>query len=616
MCGILGEVSALPATSEQEFKDLLALSFRRGPDCSRVWQNERAKFGFNRLAIIDTSDRGMQPIVSPSGRYIVLLNGEIYNYKALQLRYGIANGHLRSGSDVEIVAHLTEMLPQAELVKELNGMFALSVFDTTTNELLLARDFAGIKPLFYGLTDNCLVFASQFDQVFLHPNFKKQVKVSGSGIRDYLELGYMQAPNTVFEGIWQLNPGELITTDCNFNLTHSQVTSYPSSTHSYQFKETDERTLKTFSDIFSEVINDQLIADVPIGTFLSGGIDSPLVTAESHRHNNAIKAFTFNVEHAELSELEKATLYSEHLGTELIVETLKPSSIIAQCDEHFKAYPEPFGDPSSLPTFLLTRLAAKHLTVLLSGDGGDEVFWGYPRFLGTLDNSVYFKYPRASRFVVTAVKRKLGKRVSHAVNAFHSIGEWQLHKHTHLTSDFINEIFGKVHHSPHVDELYDFNGTDKEDTLNWLRWNEFYAHMQRILIKVDRASMSNSMEVRVPFMDKRILDFAWNIQPELGIKHREPKYLLKKAMEAYYPPAVINKVKKGFAIPYEAYLRNELKQDVVEKVLDRKLFGCEFYNESALKKYVNDYLNSGEGSGWGAWIVYALQKWAANYDLV
>lgn len=613
MCGILGEVSVNVKTDRKVFSELLCLSKRRGPDASAIVEAGAATFGFNRLSILDTSERGMQPVQSPSGRYMVILNGEIYNYKQLQNHFGINDSQLRSGSDVEVVSQLTDRIDKAKLPELLNGMFALAIYDLEKKELLLARDFAGIKPLFYGMAKDGIVFASQFDQVYKHPYFSGKLSTRLPGVRDYLELGYMQAPDTVYENIFQLQPGEMLIVSNELEVKKFMFATYPAIPKGVFEKETDPKTTQHFKELLYDVVRDQLVSDVPIGTFLSGGIDSSLITAVSKKQKNDIHAFTFNVEHEEMSELEQAMLYANSIDVNHITETLNSNSIEQLCSEHFLAYSEPFGDPSSLPTYIITKLARKHLTVLLSGDGGDELFWGYPRFEHVANSIHYYKYPSAIRKLYAGIERKLGKRVSYGISSFDTIGHFQLNKHLHLGYSFSNKLFGNSKHSANVDYLYDYTGAKtKEDVLLWLRWNEYYAHMQRILVKVDRASMHNSMEVRVPFLDKRIIDFSWSIKPELTINHHSLKYILKEVQKQYYPEDIINKKKKGFSIPYHDYLLGGLRRDVEEQVLDAKLFGSEHYNEALLKEYVYQYLKTGLGNSWGVWIVYAMQKWANN----
>jgi asparagine synthase (glutamine-hydrolysing) len=618
MCGILGELCKDTTTDEATFKGLLNMSRHRGPDAQQIWAEGKVRFGFNRLSILDTSIKGMQPIISPSGRFVVMLNGEIYNYKQLQTKYGIKNERLRSGSDAEVVAQLTEIVDKLELPRLLNGMFAFALYDKVTKELVLARDFAGIKPLFYGKSENSVVFASQFDQVFTHPSFKRNLKISKNGLKDYMTLGFMQAPNTVFENVYQVKPGEVILFTSKLDGKNIQDQFYSAFDGSKKYNETDKKTAEVFRNTFTEVIREQLVSDVPLSSFLSGGIDSPLVTAIAHLYKPDIKAFTFNVNAPHLSELEQARLYSKSIDVKLVEETLYPSSVIKLCDEHFNAYSEPFGDPSSLPTYILTKLARKYSTVMLSGDGGDELFWGYPRFMGVCDYGNYFKYPRPIRKVLASARRLKGDNVSYGVSAFATIGEWQLNKHTHLSLNFINKIFGKIEHSAEVLNLYSFDRRkyNNSDLLNWLRWNEFYSHLQRVLIKVDRASMFNSLEIRVPFLDRRVINLSWQINPELVEKHREPKSILKNAMLSFYPKDVIYKSKKGFSIPFESYLANELRSDLSRLIFENKLFGSEYYDEKLLREYVSNYINLGQGSGWGVWIIYALQKWALNYNLI
>ncbi len=611
MCGILGEYNIGKKTEAGQFDSLLQLSNRRGPDASGVVETGNVIFGFNRLSILDTSDRGMQPIISPSGRYVVILNGEIYNYKDLQRQYNISSAALRSGSDVEVVSHLADVIDKSAIPALLNGMFALAIYDKESRELLLARDFAGIKPLFYGICEQGVAFASQFNQVYKHPFFERKLSVSASGIRDYLELGYMQDPSTVYEQIHQLKPGEMLTVNEQLLITKKVFAGYPSIVQGKLQNETDANTVSSFNELLHEVVKDQLVSDVPIGTFLSGGIDSSLIAAVAAKEKKDLAAFTFDVKDKELSELEQAKLYAGHLGIKHLTETLEADSILDMCNEHFAAYPEPFGDPSSLPTYIITKLARKHLTVLLSGDGGDELLWGYPRFAHIAENVHYYKYPHAIRKIYAGVERRMGKKVSYGITNFHNLGYMQLNKHIQIGYNTAAALFGNNKHSSVVEELYHYSGgKTKEEVLMWLRWNEYYAHMQRILIKVDRASMHNSLEVRVPYLDKRIVSFSWNTKPELGIKHDTLKYVLKEVMKYYYPEELIYKKKKGFSIPYHEYLTGDLRKDVEEQVLDSPLFGGDHYDERLLKEYVHNYLKDGTGSSWGVWIVYAMQKWA------
>lgn len=611
MCGFLGELSN-QLLEPEKFKALLDLSIHRGPDQQGFWNNKYCQLGFNRLSIIDISEKGSQPIISPSGRFAIVFNGEVYNYKELQFKFGISNSELRSDSDSEILAHLLDLVSIDDFVSELNGMFSIAVFDTKENRLHLMRDFAGIKPLFYGLKENGIVFASQFDQVFCHPNFvDKQLKPEI--MKEYFGLGYMQAPNTVFENIFQLKPGELITWSYLEKKIISKKEYFNWQTKPI-LRETDKNTTKQFEKIFSEVIKSQLNADVPIASFLSGGIDSPLVTAFSKIHNKSIKAFTFGVNDAIYNESEIAKKIADELNVEQVIETVEETDFTNLIEEHFSFFSEPFGDYSSIPTFLITKKAKIFATVMLSGDGGDELFWGYPRFTKSVNHLKWFKYPLFVRKIIVPFYRKYNPKISSAIDRIEKFDDWVLSKQIHFSK--LDELMPRIDFSEDLKEVYRYNDSfDKVTALEYLKRNEYYAHMQRTLRKVDLMSMANSLEVRVPFLDKKIIDFSNTIKPELGITNNIEKYILKNMLLKFVKKEIINLPKKGFSIPIDTLLKNELQQEVLKTLLQDKFYGIDYINKTILNEIVTDYYDKNLGSGWGIWHLYVWQKWAKKYKL-
>lgn len=611
MCRIFGEVAFKGSLSPREdFKDLTGLSRSGGPDSTEYWRDNICQLGFNRLAILDTTTNGNQPIISPSGRYVMVLNGEVYNYKDLQKQYSIDSKVLRSTSDSEVIVHLLERVKIKELSALMNGMFAMFIWDSSERIGYLLRDFAGIKPLFYGINKFGIVFSSQFNQIYKHSWFSNNLTINRKGFYDYLQFGYMHNPDTVYEDVHQLKPGHLLKIDQVKGKV--SIESYCNSYDSIacDFSESDDGLLNTFNQTFKNVINSQMNSDVPLGTFLSGGIDSPLVTSFASESRPDICSFTMSLDSKEINEGKIAGKYAEYLNVKNIQEKFSVDRLLQIVDDHFSVYPEPFGDPSSLPTFLICNRASNKFKVMLSGDGGDEVFWGYPRFLHIVENAFWFNLPYKVRRAVSYSLRRLNFGITYGVNE-KSLGDWQMLKHSHNSRKFLNELLPNTSNSHEIINMYryDKRNSRKKDILQWLRYNEFHAHLQRVLIKVDRASMGNGLEVRVPFLDKEVLKLSQRICPELGIKHNSLKQLLQKSMANKFQNELINKRKMGFDIPLKQWINGPLKNDVLQLLLDTPVFGEEFFDKKIWKSYVNDFYSKKGNCEWGIWIMYALQKW-------
>lgn len=613
MCGFLGEVSS-SLLSDKRFKDLLDLSQQRGPDQQGVWKDANCQLGFNRLAILDVSENGMQPILSPSGRFAMVFNGEIYNYKDLQLKHQINDDALSSTSDSEILVHLLEKIPIDAFVEALNGMFAISIWDTLTQKLYLIRDFSGIKPLYYGLNNHDIVFASQFNQIFKHPSFTTKT-LRPEIMKEFFGLGYMHAPNTVFENIFQVEPGQLLIWDF-------ETKTIIEKTHYFEWKTTGEylddkpETRVLFSEHFNHVIKHQLQSDVPIATFLSSGYDSALVTAYAKKNKDDIKSYTFGIDDSKFDESDDAKVYADILKVSHIVDKHHTHDILDVVDAHFKAMPEPFGDYSSVPTYMITQSAKLYATVMLSGDGGDELFWGYPRFRKSVHQAHWFRYPLWLRKLLIPFMRKLDKKLSRGLDVYPRFSDWILSKQLHFSN--LDALVPKVSFSSELYKDYAFTKSHtKPNILLYLKENEFYAHLQRTLKKVDLTSMAHSLEVRVPFLDKELIDFSNAIKPQFGIVHDRPKLILKDDLYQYIPIEKVNKTKKGFSIPIGQWLKQELKEDFIKTVLETPLYGEAYINQDHLKSIVSDfYNNSKKVDVWGFWHVYAWQKWALHQGLI
>jgi asparagine synthase (glutamine-hydrolysing) len=612
MCGFLGEI-AIQLLEKESFQKLLDLSSKRGPDQQGFWRDYNCQLGFNRLSILDLSENGKQPLISPSGKFAMVFNGEIYNYKGIQKKYNIADADLRSGSDTEILSHLIEKISIPEFAKELNGMFAIAAYNLETKELHLIRDFAGIKPLFYGIHEQGIVFASQFDQIFHHATFAHK-KLRPEIMKEYFGLGYMQAPNTVFENIFQVEPSQIVTWNFEKRNIISKMLYYEWKI-TKEIKETSFEAVQKLETIFSKVIESQLNADVPVATFLSGGIDSPLVAAIAKQYKKDIKAFTFGIDDKEYDESEVAQKIAIQLNLNQHIENSSEKEIISIIDSHFKGLAEPFGDYSSLPTYLITKKAKEHATVMLSGDGGDEMFWGYPRFIKSVNNLHWFKLPLSIRKIIIPVYRQFNKETSSAIDIFNSFDEWILNKQIHFSQ--LNQFIPNTSFSRELIKVYAFEGMkNKEKTLLYLKRNEFFAHLQKVLRKVDLMSMANSLEVRVPFLDKKIIEFSTTIIPEYGIRHKTSKLILRRLLYKFVAKEITELPKKGFSVPIKKWLKNELKEDFIKTVLEKPFYGEEFIDKKILHSLISDFYNGNKNiNPWGIWHLYAWQKWAQNNNL-
>jgi len=618
MCGFLGEYSInnIYKSNPKDFKRLLKLSSKRGPDHIGFLSGTNFQLGFNRLSIQDLSDLGNQPMQSSCERYHMVFNGEVYNFNQLKVDFNLTNIH--SSSDTEVILRLIEKIGVHDAVKQLDGMFAIMVVDMELNKTFLIRDFAGVKPLFYGVSDYGIFAASQFDQVHKHPWFVDNLKLRKDIVKEYFGLGFMMAPNTIFHNIFQVNPGEIVSVDSNGHITKDLFEDFDSE-NKVLIDEREKSFLEHFENDLSNTIKEQLVSDVPIATFLSGGIDSPLITALAKKHKTDIKAYTIGVDEKTIDESDKAREYADYLQVNHKVKSITKTDLINFIDEHFEAYPEPFGDYSSIPTFLITKEAVKDNTVMLSGDGADELFFGYPKLLHIVLNKSFFYGPIKLRKFINRAFIKLNILSTYAPVIYDKVSEWALGKQLYLPQNLLDSIVPDTLFSIELKTKFDTLDKSSKDSLKLfsaLKKNDFYTHMQRVLIKVDRASMGNSLEVRVPFLAKKIIKHGFSSGPKSIDSNYKLKNILKNTLALFLPKSIIFKKKKGFSVPMKSWLRNELKEELIEYIFDRKFYGDNILDVKIVKKYVQDFLDDNHDNEWGVWHIYAWQKWAYSHKLI
>lgn len=610
MCGFFGEFSPAGLTIEEpQFQALLNLGRHRGPDAQAVYRDAGGALGFNRLAILDPSPEAMQPMRGPSGRCIIVFNGEIYNFRELARTHGIENQPRCRTSDAAVVAHLAEALAPETLSAQMDGMFAIVIYDCLNQTLALIRDFAGVKPLFYSEASDRVVFASQFNQVLHHPALIRHSENPGV-VRDFLQLGYMPAPETLIEGVKQLEPGCMVTFDRNLHARHRAYFRLSPEPIEGGASETSAAAQEDVSVALSNACRQAMVSDVPLGCFISGGVDSPLITALAHEQNPGLRAFTVGVDDAEMNEAAIAAGYCKTLGVRQTILQLSRQMVVDEAEAHFRAFSDPVGDYSSLPTFAITREARRHATVMLSGDGGDELFWGYPRFYKFLRARRILALPHPLRCLYGASVRGFGGKCSHGVDA--GLASWVFDTQAQMLGDDLRSILpGRRLNSPAISELYRYRGDFTVAAVSqWLRYNEFYGHLQRVLAKVDRASMGNSLEVRVPFLCKDVINAAWRVRMDPA--NAQPKLLLKRMLASRLGGRPVNTLKMGFTVPINDWLRTAFK-DEVREFAHHPVFARELLSSTAVRSFTEDFFNGRHDHGWAVWILYSLQKWAATH---
>ena len=397
MCGILGQIRFVdrgPARGDEIPLRLIALMARRGPDDEGFWNDGHySTLAFRRLSIMDLSDSAHQPMLTRDGRYAIVYNGEVYNFRDLRRELECEGARFRSTGDTEVVLYALVHWGDQALAR-FNGMFALGFYDSAAKKLLLARDHAGIKPLYYTLTPRGAAFASQYDQILSHA-WSRESAVSPAALTLYLRLGYIPAPYGLLNDTHMLEPGSWMEITSESRVRHGRFFEFP------LYREPNLRGEEAYEAVDAAVtaaVRRQVVCDVPVGTFLSGGIDSPLVAAKMRAATNGpVRAFTIGTNGDRHDESADAVAYAGEIGVEHFVEQVTPNHALEMLDDVVAACGEPFADYSIFPTILVSRLARQQVKVMLSGDGGDELFWGYfDRFASVLDKAIDLSQPRGS----------------------------------------------------------------------------------------------------------------------------------------------------------------------------------------------------------------------------
>jgi asparagine synthase (glutamine-hydrolysing) len=614
MCGICGSFS-FNGLSEQDITatmHMISLMARRGPDDEGFWTDgKNCAFGFRRLAVLDLSPYGHQPMLTSDGRYILDYNGEVYNFRELREELEHKGVCFRSSGDTEAVLNLLAQYGK-EALNRLNGMFALAFYDTVQKRLLLARDHAGIKPLYYLLSSKGVVFSSQYDQIMIHP-WAKELRVLTEALGLYLRFGYIPAPYALLQNTYMLEPGTWLEVNAEGQVKHGKFFEFP------LFREPDlrgEEAYEAVDEAVAKAVRRHLVSDVPLGIFLSGGIDSPLLTAKMRAASNgAVRAFTIGTQENHLDESPDAIAYAREIGVEHSIEYMTTEKVLTMLDDVVASCGEPFADYSVFPTMLIARLARQYVKVVLSGDGGDELFWGYvSRFAPVLEqlNDFHLR-PYWFRTLYWGIRKFFAIENGHSNLRYRSIGDWYQAMHTRIPENYLHGIFPNFPQCMLDFGLFTYIDGEPNSTAQWLRWNEFVAHLTMVLLKVDRASMYHSLEVRVPYLDREVVEVALRIDWRscLNIKRKVGKIPLRAALARHVNHQT--RMKRGFEVPMNAWLRGPLKSIFEEAVMGRKEILGMPLNQGKLRNMFKQHIANHSDYARGLWTLLSLVLWEKKH---
>ena len=629
MCGITGWASLDSRTPTAEgARDLLhsmcERMTHRGPDSEGLLVSNGACFGMRRLAIIDLVT-GEQPAFNEDKTVAVILNGEIYNYREIRRQLEQRGHSFASQSDTEVLPHLYEEYAD-EMIHHLNGMFAFALWDSKRRRLLIARDRFGEKPLYWGVFDNTLLFASEPKVLLAHPSVKSSLNFQA--LRQYLSFDYVPAPLTIYEGINKLPAAHTLTLDNGKVETHSYwCLSYKTSQPSPTEAEAAEHLL----ELLAESVRLRLVSDVPLGVLLSGGVDSSTVAALAVRASSeAVKTFSISFAESSFDESSYARAVAKFLGTDHHEERLSANLAANLVSEIGSWMDEPFSDPSLVPTYLLSRFTRKHVTVALGGDGGDELFAGYPMYQGHRWAANYAKIPSALRAgIIEPLVRMLPVKTrnlsfDYKATRFVTGAKYDPVARHHIWFGSFNPAEQKLLLTPEVlrttdADIYreartmvaECDSTDLVEQMQSLDTRLYLA--EDILTKVDRASMAVSLEVRAPFLDPQVAEFAASLPASYKLRGRRTKYILKRAIEDHLPPFVTRRGKKGFGVPVAEWLKGKLRPLARDLLSPERVRKAGVFNPEYVTKLLDEHERGVANHRKLLWTLLMFELWHESF---
>jgi asparagine synthase (glutamine-hydrolysing) len=611
MCGIAGFYSYNNFCSEQELRRMTDVMVHRGPDATGYYVDSRVGLGHRRLSIIDLSEAANQPMFSHDNRYIIIYNGEVYNFKEIAAELNIK---LKTASDTEVILEAFAKWG-ADCVDKFNGMFAIAIYDKENKELHLFRDRVGIKPLFYYRKDNEFAFASEIKALNQIDKIRNNTDINHKAVSEFLYLGYIPQPHTIYKDIHKFPEG------CYGKLTKNsfEIKSYWKA-EDYIKKDVIKdlaSAKKRLDELLNKSVQYRLISDVPYGVFLSGGIDSSLVTAVARKLTDRnLKTFSIGFKESKYNEAGYAKAISDYLQTDHHELIVSQNDALDLVDDIIGSYDEPYADSSALPTMIVSKMARQNVTMVLSGDGGDELFHGYGAYLWAkrLSNPLVKTFRKPIAYGLSMMDERM-QRASHM---FKYISGEQVKSNTFSQEQYLfsETELGKILTQNYrldikLEESYDNLPRTLTSSEQQALFDLNYYLKDDLLVKIDRASMKYSLETRVPLLDYNIIEFALNISPDLKINHGVLKYLLKELAYDYIPKKYFDRPKWGFAIPLSDWLKNELRFLIDEYLSEQIVKKHNFVHYNLVSKLKLDYLQGGKNYFYNRiWALIILHKWA------
>ncbi len=624
MCGITGFISRVSDADEATRSKLLGQMCEsiayRGPDEQGTLVRGRAALGMRRLSIIDVKS-GQQPIVTDDGNLAIVFNGEIYNFQDIRKELVELGHQFHTNSDTEVILHAYQEFGEDCLAK-LRGMFAFAIWNFRDESLFIARDRVGKKPLFYAITGKGdLVFGSELKTLLVHGAIERRVDVAA--LDAYLSFGYVPEEFCILTGVQKLLPGHflrfangILETQKYWDFDLSNVDEGRS--ESEWSNELREKIL--------EAVNVRLISEVPLGAFLSGGVDSSTIVGMMSRlSERPVKTFSIGFREDSFDELRFARVAAKHFGTDHHEFVVTPDlfDLIGQVVWHFD---EPFADQSSLPTFMLSKMAREHVTVVLSGDGGDELFAGYSRYLIDQERNKFATIPSAVR---KHLIRRLGSAMPHGArgkNFIHNISLDPLERYVDSVSafnlprkrslystDFGIALNGETSAGDKLFLEYG-SGAQANDPIGRLLYLDSKTYLPGdILTKVDRMTMANSLEARVPLLDHELIELVAKMPSSLKLKNGEPKYILKKAMEGIVPDEILYREKQGFGVPIGEWINDQLRDRINDDLADTRTINRGYFNREYIATLLTEHSSGRRDHSNVLWMLWMLELWFRRY---
>jgi len=596
----------------------------RGPDDDGFFTDARAALGMRRLSIIDLKT-GKQPMSNEDGSVHVVYNGEIYNFKEIRAELESKGHRFKTQSDTEVIPHLYEEYGE-EYASRLNGMFGIALWDARAGKLLLTRDRLGVKPLYYAEYPDRIVFGSEAKAVLAAPGVSRDL--DEFALDQYMTYEYVPPPRTIYREIKKLSPGEQLVY-CGGAARKRRWWDVPVGP---ALDISENEAAEQLRELLRDSVRMRLISDVPLGVFLSGGVDSSATTAFASEFSPHIKSFCIGFDEPSFDESQYARSVAAALGTDHYEDRLSLGKAIGLLPDIFHKLDEPLSDPSLLPTYLLSRFTRQHVTVALSGDGGDELFAGYPTYQAHKAFGLYKSLPGPIRRAISGgvaalPASEMNMSLDYKMKKFlggadYKAAERQLvwlgpfsprDKEKVFSPDFYNQTRSQDIFAPAHDALgKERAGFSDIETALFLDIR-FYLG-ENLMSKVDRASMMHSLEVRTPFLDYRFVEFASRLPVGMKLKGLKTKYILKKAVAPVVPEFVLKRRKKGFGIPLAAWIRKELKDNFMESLSPQRLRADGIFDPAAVQEIMQRHLKGHVDERKKLWNLFVFQQWKDNWS--